>query len=389
MRGLSSLFSRVGQVRLLIFSGYIFLCLSLNGCSIWKSSDVALKPKELPVNPGLIGVRQVWVTSIGDRVASGPHVDSKSNTLTFVSPNGLITLVNANKGLIDFQFKTAENVVAGIGSDGHINAFINDNNEVVVIRQSQAVWRQKLPARSFTPPLVAGNRVFVLTADHSVYAFDAQNGFRLWVRQRQGDALVLRQKGVLFAADNILVTGFAGRLLGLNPDTGGTVWEATLAASRGANDIDRLVQISGQVNRVDQSICAIAFQSAIGCIDLDNAKTVWTDNFEGTEGVAGDDSAIFGLNRKGVMTAWRRSDGVKLWSSDILQFRHLSAPLLLGRSVVTADDAGNVYFVSREDGTLIDRAFTDASGVVGEPIIIGKTLVLATKNGGVYGFRPQ
>lgn len=374
--------------RYTFFCTVVFLCSLLGGCSFWKSSEV-VKPKELPSNPGLIGVKQVWSIAVAPSLRAVPGVHSQNNTLTFISPTGLITSLQASNGTVDFQFEARESVVTGVGSDGQTYAFVSDSNEIVAVRQSQVVWRQKLSAQSFTAPLVAGKRVFVLTADHSVYAFDAQNGYRLWVRPRQGDALVLKQKGVLFAAGNTLVTGFAGRLVGLSPDTGGILWEAALASSRGANDIDRLVQMSGQVSRVGQSVCALAFQSAIGCINLDNAKTTWSDNFDGIAGVAGDESAIFSTSRKGVMNAWRRSDGAKLWSSDVLQSRKLSAPLLLGRSIVVGDDVGNVYFLSREDGSLIDRVFTNASGIVDAPIAVSNTLILTTSNGTVYGFRPQ
>ena len=34
--------------------------------------------------------------------------------------------------------------------------------------EGKEVWRQKLPALSYTPPLVAGARVFVLAGDRSV-----------------------------------------------------------------------------------------------------------------------------------------------------------------------------------------------------------------------------
>ena len=64
----------------------------------------------------------------------------------------------------------------------------------------------------FTPPLVAGRRVFVLGADRSLNAFDAASGARLWQQNRPGDALSLRQAGLLMAVGDTLVAGQQGRL---------------------------------------------------------------------------------------------------------------------------------------------------------------------------------
>jgi hypothetical protein len=35
------------------------------------------------------------------------------------------------------------------------------------------------------------------------------------------------------------------------------------------------------------------------------------------------------------------------------------------------------------------RVATDGSAVVGAPVLVGDTLVVVTRNGGVYGFRPD
>jgi outer membrane protein assembly factor BamB len=41
-------------------------------------------------------------------------------------------------------------------------------------------WRKRVPSSVVTPPLVAGERVFVMGVDRAVHAFDAIDGRRLW-----------------------------------------------------------------------------------------------------------------------------------------------------------------------------------------------------------------
>ena len=61
----------------------------------------------------------------------------------------------------------------------------------------------------------------------------------------------------------------------------------------------------------------------------------------------------------------------------------------LSRSVVVGDSAGFVHLLSREDGSLLTRLTTDGSAVVAAPVAAGNTLVVVTRNGGVYGFQPE
>ena len=64
------------------------------------------------------------------------------------------------------------------------------------------------------PREVAGERVFVMSVDRVVHAFDVLDGRRLWTLQRPGEALTLAQPGVLAAHKNTLVAGIGHWFLG-------------------------------------------------------------------------------------------------------------------------------------------------------------------------------
>ena len=74
---------------------------------------------------------------------------------------------------------------------------------------------------------------------------------------------------------------------------------------------------------------------------------------------------------------------------DRLQWRRLTAPLLLGRSVVVGDESGLVHLLSREDAAPLNRLATDGSPIAATPVVAADTLVVVTRKGGVYGFRPE
>ncbi|WP_228899696.1 outer membrane protein assembly factor BamB [Acidovorax sp. Leaf73] len=365
------------------------LVATLAGCSLWNSGSSKPMPADLGANVAVLGVRQAWTARIGSVAGLPLDVNSAGNVVTVASSDGVVAAIDARTGGDVWRLALSEPLSAGVGSDGKSAAVVSRSNTLIVLDAGRERWRQSLAAQVFTPPLVAGGRVFVLSADRSLAAFDAVSGRKLWSQQRPGEPLVLRQAGVLLAVGDTLVAGFSGRVVGLNPDNGSVRWEAPLASARGTNDVERLVELVGRTSRVGDSICARAFQTAVGCVNAARGAVTWTQPASGADGVHGDGEALFGAEGNGTVMAWRRSDGSRLWATDRLKHRKLTAPLLLGRSVVVGDDTGLVHLLSRTDGSPLNRIATDGSGIAAAPAVAADTLVVVTRNGGVYGFRPD
>ena len=200
---------------------------------------------------------------------------------------------------------------------------------------------------------------------------------------------MLRQAGVLLAVGDTLVVGLGSRLVGLNPANGSTRWDAPIATPRGTNDVERLVDVIGRVSRDAEVVCARAFQAAVTCVNTSRGNVLWSKPASGSVGLHGDDRLVFGVESDGKVMAWRRSDGQLSWSSEQLRYRGLSTPLAVGRSVVVGDASGLVHWLSRDDGVLLTRMGTDGSAVVSGPVLADGTLVVVTRQGGIFGFKPE
>ena len=57
--------------------------------------------------------------------------------------------------------------------------------------------------------------------------------------------------------------------------------------------------------------------------------------------------------------------------------------------MVVGDAEGQVHFLDRTDGKTLLRLPTDGSAVVGQPVLSGTTMLVVTRNGGVFAFRPE
>ena len=62
---------------------------------------------------------------------------------------------------------------------------------------------------------------------------------------------------------------------------------------------------------------------------------------------------------------------------------------MVGTTVVYGDVEGTVHWLARDTGEAQLRLTTDGSPIVAAPALSGTTLLVATKKGGLYAFRPQ
>jgi outer membrane assembly lipoprotein YfgL len=346
------------------------------------------KPADLPANVALMGVRQVWTAKVGE-VGFPLTVNVQGNTVTLASTDGTLTALDGTTGAQLWRVSVGAKLAAGVGSDGKVTAVVTQNNELIAFESGRELWRKKTDALAYTAPLVAGGRVFLLAADRSVSAFDGTTGQRLWTQQRPGEPLVLQQGGILLPVGDTLVVGQSGRLVGMNPLNGSSRWEALVAISRGTNDVERLVDLVGPASRQDNVVCVRAFQSSLGCVNASNGQVQWSKPSVGATGVSGNDLRVFSVENDGQVVAFKRSNGERDWSIDRLRYRGLSAPLAIGRTVVVGDNTGLVHFMSREDGSALNRISTDGSAIETAPVLAGNTVVVVTRKGSIYGFQPE
>jgi outer membrane protein assembly factor BamB len=354
----------------------------LAGCA--SSSRPNPTPLE-PLTPTL-SARSVWNTRI-DAVQYPLTVAVNGNTFTLAGSDGSVFALDAETGRELWRGSAGGKLSAGAGSDGRFAAVVTRDGELVVLEQGQVKWRKALASRVATPPLVAGERVFVVGVDRAVRAFDALDGRSLWTLQRPGDPLTLAQAGVLAPFKDTLVVGQGPRMVGLDPTLGTVRWDVTVGSPRGANEIERLADLVAPSARVGDLICARSFQAAVGCVDAQRGAVTWTRNVGGTDGIAADAEFVFGADATDRLTAWKTPSGDVAWTSDKYLYRGLSAPLIVGKSVVFGDMEGTVHWLARDTGQAQQRLTTDGSAIVAAPVAAGPTMLVVTKNGGVFAFR--
>ena len=364
--------------------------LPLLGTVLLLAACASGKPKPQPLEPltPKIAGREVWKRSV-DNIKFPLSVVSVRNSFVVADGAGTVLALDAQNGSELWRGNAGSALSAGVGSDGRFAAVVTREGELVVFEQGQIKWRKSVGVRVNTAPLVAGERVFVLGADRAVQAFDVLDGRKLWALQRAGDPLTLTQTGVLAAFKDTLVVGQGPRMAGVDPLLGTLRWEVPIGSPRGANEIERLADLVGPAARVGDALCARSFQAAVGCVDAEKGTVVWSKNIGGTDGVTADAQFVFGADASDRVTAWKAATGEVAWTSDKLQYRGLSSPLSVGKTVVFGDEDGTVHWLARETGEAQLRLSTDGGAIAAAPVASGTTMLVVTRKGGLFAFRPE
>ncbi|WP_282823669.1 outer membrane protein assembly factor BamB [Pelomonas sp. V22] len=357
----------------------------LSGCAVY---DWVMPAKKNPLETftATLSGKTAWNSRV-DSIKFPLNVAVAGERIVVADSDGLVQALNVANGQSQWRGETKVKPSGAVGSDGRFAALVSVDNELVVLDAGKKVWTKTLNTPVKTAPLVAGERVFVLTVDRQVLAYDVLDGRKLWELRRPGEPLTLNQAGVINAYKDTLVVGQGPRLAGVDPLNGQLRWEASVASPRGTNEVERLADLVGPLGRSGEMLCARAFQVSVGCVNGERGTAIWSRNNSGQVGVSADGDLLVGADASDRITAWKVANGDVAWTADQLQNRKLSAPLLTAKVAVFGDGEGYVHFLSRETGKTQLRLETDGSAIVAAPQAVGGLIVVVTAKGGVFGLK--
>ena len=165
-----------------------------------------------------------------------------------------------------------------------------------------------------------------------------------------------------------------------------------LSVPKGRSEIQRLVDIDGDVELYGRVLYAASFQGRVAAIDVESGQFLWARDFSTHTGVTLDDKTLYSSDDAGSIWALDRLNGATMWKQDKLAHRKLTRPTIIGDYIAVADFEGYVHLLSRYDGHMVARyqlgqydniGWDLATGIIAAPIAVGDNRIVVTTRGGI------
>lgn len=369
------------------------LSLATGGCTTagdhydqWFGSKPALKPAALvAIKPGA-AAKVLWQGNAGsaDRYVFTPVVDTTS--VHAAGASGQITRFDIRSGKQLARIDTKNRLSGGVGSDGRLILVGTARGEVLAFDPNgKQLWKAQLTSEVLSAPQVDQGVVVVRSGDGRIYGLDAANGARKWIYQRALPALTVRTHVGVVLYRGAVFAGFpGGRLVALALTNGNVGWEAAVALPKGATELERVADISSLPVFDGKQICAAAYQGRVACFDMLKGSSLWARDISSISGMAMDSRNTYVSDDKSALAAYDKTTGASLWKQDKLYGRNISGPVVAGKYIAVGDFQGYVHFLSNDDGSFVARIATDGSAIIAQPIVIDGSILVQTRNGGVF-----
>jgi outer membrane protein assembly factor BamB len=350
------------------------------------------KPVELVPVSNQFDLQPVWSTSVGssetfsfDPVVAGDAVYAASHRGNLAK----IDLMSGNKV---WEVSVPDCLSVGPGSDGRVTAVVSTKGNVFAYDDTgKSLWNVNVGGEVLSEPVVAGGVVVIRTLGDRFLGLDAQTGVRKWIYQRQQSALSLRVGyGMLPINNEVIVTGFAGGRFGMIAiANGGLIWETPVSFPKGFSEIERLNDVSAKPSMEGDILCAVSYQGRIGCGQARTGNLLWFKDFSSFTGTAQSQDMVFSSNEKSHVTAFATKDGSQVWENTQLTYRDVGEPLAVGRVLLVGDAQGYVHAFSQANGELVARIRHDSTPVSAAPIAVGGLILIQSQGGKIAAYSPK
>lgn len=329
--------------------------LLLGACSSNKTKVEVAPLPDLPAKPVRLNDR--WSVGVGDG-AAGEYVSLRpaveAPAVYVASRDGVIRAVGRASGNTRWKVSLTTGITGGVAVDGDLVVLGTDQSDLLALnnKTGKPVWRAPLGANLLSLPRLTASEVIVQTQDGRVQVFERLTGKPRWHFDTPVPPLSLRGNAApVVSGDRLFAVSGQGDLYQLDLKTGLPVWQTRVTNSRGRGEIERLMDIDGDlVLDGDGTLYTAGFQSQLTATDTDQVRRRWQLNASTTQSVAVDAQQLYAVDIDGTLAAMNKRTGELIWKQEALKGRKLLTPVIWRGLVVVGDRDGWLHLFSPVDG---------------------------------------
>ena len=283
------------------------------------------------------------------------------------SDDGEIIAVNTINGDLMWQTEVENSITGGVGAGDGIVMIGTEAAELIVFNQSngEEIWRASVSSEILSQPKTNGDIVVAQTVDGKLIALNREDGMQRWTYETTLPALTLRgTSSPILTSEGTVVAGFSnGILVSVAAEDGVYVWEERVAVPDGQYDIERVIDVDGELLVDGSRILAASYQGNLMAFDIASGQIVWGMEASSYHGMDQGFGNIYYSDDKSHLIALRNNSSDVVWQNEELQYRDLTAPKTISNYVAIADYEGYLHLVSQIDGRIVGRIRIDNDGI--------------------------
>lgn len=360
--------------------------LTLCGCSMFGNDDIE-QPAELVDFQQEVRLERRWSVKVGDGQGKyynqlTPAIDREF--IFAASADGTVTAINRASGDVEWRQRSDDLISGAVGAGFGMVLYGTREAEVVALDQisGRELWRAAVSSEVVSAPQSNGRVVALQTVDGKLVALDAATGQQRWIYETTIPALTLRGSSKPVFAGNTVLAGFAnGMVAAVNVNNGFLLWEERVAIPQGRYDIERVIDVDGDLLLAGNTLFASSYQGNLMGFDVQSGQITWGLEASSYHGLAQGFGNIYYVNDQSHVIALRNNTDQVVWENDDLRLRRLTAPRALGNYVAVGDFEGYLHLLSQVDGHFVSRVRVDRSGIRGN-IVADSNTFYVFGNGG-------
>ncbi|WP_369159927.1 outer membrane protein assembly factor BamB [Candidatus Thiodiazotropha sp. LNASS1] len=368
------------------------LPLLLAGCSALSGKDNADPPSELVEFQPELRIETLWDEGFDD--ADETLLKLKpvySNGMLYIAePSGEVSSLDPETGERHWSVDTDSPLSGGPGVADGLIALGTLEAELILLdgEDGGERWRQRVSSDVLSSPAVNDGNVVCRTTDGGVTAYTTDSGEKRWVYDRTVPVLTLRGDSSPLVSESQVLAGFAGgKFVGLSLDSGLVNWEATISTPKGRTELERVVDIDADPVLVEGTLYVSAYQGDVAAVSESSGVVLWRRDISSHAGLDASWRQVFITDAEDHIWSLDATNGATLWQQKKLHARKLSAPAMVGDTLVVGDFDGYVHWLSQEDGRQLARIRVGGDAIRLKPLVIDEIVYVLDEGGTLSALR--
>lgn len=264
----------------------------------------------------------------------------------------------------------------------------------------EILWRQPLQSPARGSPTLSEGKIYVVTLQNQLHAFDAKTGQLLWTHAGMPEGLgILGLAAPAVSGDIVVVTYTSGEVCALRAQTGNVIWAEIISGPRHLGEAQNVSHIRANPVIHQGILYVISYSGQMVALNLNHGQRLWEASLGSTQTPVFDGQTLFILTNNQEIAALDTQTGQILWAHSFSQFAFSPkekentctwlGPLLADKTLYFLSSQGLLVALDPQTGTpLSDRPLLPLHDSFALPPLIAQgTLYALSEEGRLYAIR--